>query len=322
MSDLKLTAKKQSKINSAQTYNWRTKKKTQKILFLLFACGPATAGYLLFNLYPNLNSTYLALLDWDGIGPQKFIGLDNFKRMLTDKYVWTSLKNNLEISIIVPLVVITLSLLLAYALTHKDFFEKKIYQNIFFVPNVLSTVVVSLIFIFVFDGTFGLINGVLSAIGVDTTDLYWLGSEATALPSLMIAMIWGGVGTYLIIFMNAMKGIPKDIYESAILDGASNLKRLTKITIPLIWGVIKVSILYYMIGLFKGFEFIKVMTDGGFGTMVLGLYMYNLAFGGTGTGLGSHQYGYASAIGMLLFIILVVAKILIDKFGKRDAVEY
>lgn len=282
-------------------------------------------GYIVFDLYPNFISAYYSLLDWNGSTKPVFIGLQNFKKLFTDPYIPIVIKNNLIISLIVPAFVVMLSLLLAYALTHKNFTEKKIYRNVFFIPNVLSTVIVALIFTFVFDGGFGLINNILTSIGLDKfTDFYWLGTESTALPSLMICMVWGGVGTYLIIFMNAMNAIPKTIYESAIIDGANNMTRLFKITIPLIWGVIKVSLLFYIIGLFKGYEFIMVMTNGGPGnsTNVIGLYMFNLAFGTIASGTGQHHYGYASAIGMVLFVILVLTKLLIDKFGNRDPVEY
>ncbi len=309
----------------SETYiSWRAKKKTQKSIFLLLAIGPSLGGYLLFNLYPNFLSVYYSLLDWDGVGEKVFVGLDNFKRMFSDPYLGIGLRNNLIISIIVPFVVFSISLLLAYALTHKNFKENFIYRNIYFIPNVLSSVVVSLLFIFVYNGPYGMLNALLKVFGIDTGKFYWLGSEQTALGALIVAMIWGGVGTYLVIFMNAMNGIPKTIYESAILDGATNMQRLFKITIPLIWSTVKVSLLFYIVGLFKGYEFIKIMTDGGPGmsTYVVGLRMFNLAFGTKGGGIATHDYGYASAIGMLLFVILITAKLLIDKFGKSESVEY
>lgn len=314
-----------NKIDKPESYGWRAKKKFQKTVFLWLAVGPAMLGYIVFGLYPNIISAYYSLLDWNGTTKATFIGLRNFKKLFTDSYIPIVIRNNLIITVVVPAVVIMLSLLLAYALTHKNFMEKKIYRNVFFIPNVLSTVIVALIFTFVFDGGFGLINNIMTSLGVESfRDFYWLGNESTALPALMVCMIWGGVGTYLIIFMNAMNAIPKTIYESAIIDGASNMTRLFKITIPLIWGVIKVSLLFYIIGLFKGYEFVMVMTNGGPGnsTNVIGLYMFNLAFGTIASGTGKHQYGYASAIGMVLFVILVLTKVLIDKFGNRDPVEY
>lgn len=310
--------------HGARGAGWYAKKKNQQALFIAFAVGPALAGYLLFNLYPNILSVYYSLMDWDGVGEMTFVGLQNFRRMLTDEYIWIGLRNNLLISLAVPPTVFVIALVLAYALTHKQFPEKRLYRNVYFVPNVLSSVIISLIFIFVYNGPYGMLNALLRAVGIDTQGLYWLGDENTALIALMAAMVWGGVGTYLIIFMNAMNGVPKSIYESALLDGAGSVTLLVRITIPLIWGVIKVSLLYYVIGLFKGYEFIKIMTDGqpGNATYVVGLRMFNLAFGTKGGGVATHDYGYASAIGMLLFVILVGSKLLIDRFGNRDPVEY
>lgn len=310
--------------NTVPNTKWREKKKFQKTIFLLLAVGPSLAGYFLFDLYPNVVSAYYSLLEWDGVSEKKFYGLKNFARLLTDENVWSSGLNNLIIMVIVPISVIIISLLLAYALTNKTFAEIRLYRNVFFIPNVLSTVIVALIFTFIFDGSFGLLNALLRSVGIDLGSFYWLGEENTALLAVMVTMVWGGVGFYLIIFMNAMKAIPKTIYESALLDGASSMVRLFKITVPLIWGIIKVSMLFLMLGALKGFEIVLILTDGGPSgkTDVLGLYMFNLAFGSIASGTGIHRYGYASAIGMLIFVIMVVSKILIDKFANKEPVEF
>jgi len=293
--------------------------KRQKWLFLIIAIVPSYAGYLLFTLYPNLMSFFYAFLKWDGITEAEFIGLDNFVYMFKDNYVWRALYHNLILMITLPILTVIISLVLAYLLINKGYREAPFYKVLFFFPNILSTVVITLLWVYIYDGANGLLNGVLRILGFDNGGYYWLSDPGTALWLLLPPMIWGAVGFYVVIFMNAMKSIPKSMYEAAILEGASYMNRLVKITIPLINPVIRVTLLFLFLGTFKGFEIILIMTNGGpsGSTDVIGLYMFNQAFG-----QGSQNYGYASAIGMFLFIILVGGKLLIDKLMPNDDLEY
>lgn len=315
--------------NKASMAKWKSKKQNQKTIFLLFAVLPSMIGYVVFDLYPNVLSAYYSLLNWNGVAKSTFIWFDNFIEIFKDDKFWHAATNSLIMLLVFPISVIIISLLLSYALTSRTYPEYRIHQNIFFIPNVLSSVIIALIFTFLYDGGFGLINITINAIAskfhsTGIGQFYWLGEDSTALISVLVTMVWGGVGFYLIIFMNAMKGVPKSIYESAILDGASNMVRLFKITVPLIWPIIKVSLLFLMIGSIKTYEIVLVLTGGGpaRATDVLGLYMFNFAFGNTREGIGEYRYGYASAIGMIMFAILVGSKLLTDKFTQKDAVEY
>lgn len=295
------------------------KAKTQKWIFLTLAIVPPFGGYLLFTLFPNILSIYYALLDWDGLTDPKFVGLKNFAAALQDEYVWRALRHNLIFMITVPALVVLISLLLAYLVTNKSYFENEFLKVLFFFPNVLSIVVVALLWAFIYDGTYGLLNGALQLIGIDMKNFYWLGSESTAIWALIPPWVWGGVGLYVIIFVNAMTAIPKSLYESAILEGAGHMTRLFQITIPLIMPVVRVSVLFLVISTLKTFELILIMTNGGpsGSTDVIGLYMFNLAFGKEYI-----NYGYASAVGMILFVILVTSKLLMDKFLPNRGVEF
>ncbi len=321
------TLVKKDKKQKSDLIRWQEKRQTQKVIFLLIAVVPAMIGYLVLDLYPNISSIYYSFFDYDGVAPKIFIGIDNYTRMFSDPNFWNACKNSLIMLLVFPTFTILISLLLSYQLSNKNFFEFRIHRNVYFLPNVLSSVIVALIFTFLYDGSFGLINKVLNGIGVNIGLYYWLGEEKTALACVLVTMIWGAVGFYLIVFMNAMKGIPKSIYESAILDGASNMVQLFKITVPLLWGVIKVALLFLMIGSIKTYEIIYVlMPGGGVGpsrsTDVLGLFMFNYAFG-TGSAVGGrHLLGYACAIGMFMFFVLVTSKLLVDKFATKDTVEF
>lgn len=298
---------------------WLRRKQTQKWIFLLLAITPAFGGYLLFTLYPNLMSAYYSLLNWNGISDPVFVGFQNYVTLIQDKYVWRALFHNLIYMIFVPTLVILISLLLAYILTNKNYKGTPFYKVIFFFPNVLSSVVVALLWAFVYDGSFGLLNSMLRLVGIHIGEYYWLGEIKTALWAIIPPYVWAGVGFYVIIFMNAMVTIPKSLYESAILEGATPMTRLVKITIPLIMPIVRVGALFLVLGSLKGFEHVLILTNGGpaGSTDVIGLYMFNLAFGAE-----YHNYGYASAVGMFLFVVLVIAKLVTDKYITSQTVEY
>lgn len=299
--------------------NWRQKENFQKWLFIILATTPAFGGYLLFTLYPNILSVYYSLLKWNGISEPVFVGLDNFKRIFQDQYVWRALWHNMIFMFTIPFLVLIISIIFAYLLANKKYWFNSFFKVLFFFPNILSLVAVSLLWAFIYDGSFGLLNGILKFIGIDVGNYYWLGDKKMALWATIPPAVWGAVGFYFVIFLNAMSTIPKSLYESAILEGASHSKRLFSITIPLMAPIIRISAIFLMLGVFKGFENILILTNGGpsGSTDVIGLYMFNIAFGKT-----SHNYGYASAIGMMLFVILVLAKLIIDKATAKHDAEY
>lgn len=300
-------------------YKWRQKEVFQKWLFILLATVPAFGGYVLFTLYPNILSVYYSLLDWNGISEPVFVGLDNFKRIFQDHYVWRALWHNVIFMVTIPILVLILSIVIAYLLANKKYWFSSFFKVLFFFPNILSLVAVSLLWAFIYDGSFGLLNETLKLIGINNGNYYWLGDKKTALWATIPPSVWGAVGFYFVIFLNAMSTIPKSLYESAILEGASHTKRLTSITLPLMAPIIRVVVIFLMLGVFKGFENILILTNGGpsGSTEVIGLYMFNIAFGKM-----THNYGYASAIGMMLFVIMVLAKLIIDKMTTKHDAEF
>lgn len=291
----------------------------QKWIFLIIALTPAFGGYLLFQLYPNILSVYYSLLNWDGISEPEFVGIENYIKLFQDRYVWRALGHNLIFMTFVPTLTTIISIILAYVLANKGYKGSNFFKVLFYLPNVISVVVVALLWAFIYDGSFGILNAVLKLIGIDMGEYYWLGDERTAIWALIPPMVWGAVGFYVVIFTNAMVTIPKSLYESAILDGATHMQRLWKITFPLIMPIVRVALLFMVLGAFQGMELQLIMTNGGpaGSTDVIALYMFNLAFGAD-----YHNYGYASAIGMFLFVILVSAKLIIDRFTKTKDIEY
>lgn len=293
----------------------------QKSIFLFIVVAPAFAAYVLFTLYPNALSIYYSFLEWDGIGAKTFVGWDNYIRLFHDPFILRALGHNLILLVTVIPITLIISLVLADLLINRAFKENSFYKVLYFFPNVLSLVVIALVWSFIYDGTFGLLNGILRVLGLGG-EHNWLGSKGTALLSMIPLYVWCYAGFYVVIFMNAMRGIPKSLYESATLDGITHMQRFSKITLPLLSGVIRVGVIFLMLSVIKGFEYMFIMTQGGPGgaTDVISLYMFNFAFGSLN--LGQHIYGYASTIGMMIFVLLVGLKLILDKFFAKDSVEY
>lgn len=318
--------KNSTNVVNTQAVQWYKKTEAQKWLFVLMAVVPSFLGYCLFTLYPNALSVYYSFLEWDGIGEKVFVGLKNYIHMFQDPFVWRALKHNGILMLLVPISVIFISLSISYILNYKNYREGGIYKILYFFPNILSTVIITLLWSFMYNGDFGLINNFLNAIGINVGEFWWLGDKRTALLAMVPPLVWSGVGFYVVIFMNAMKSIPTSLYEYATLEGANHRVKLFKITIPLISGIVRVAAIFLALNSLKGFELMLVLTGGGpaGATDVIGLYMYGLAFGSIG-GLdvtNTRMFGYASAIGMLLFSILLIVKLIVDKFVSNDAVEY
>lgn len=300
-------------------------KDKRKLGFLLITIGPAFVCYCIFTLWPNLMSGYYSLLDWNGVSEATFVGLKNFVTLLSDSRVWRGLWINLCILVVTVPVTILFALLLAFALTNTKFRENKFYKVLFFLPNVLPVVVVALLWSFIYDGDMGLLNGILGLVTSKWEGKFWLADKSTALICIMIPMIWCNVGFHMILYINAMDSIPQSLYEVATLEGATMLQKLRYVTVPLIRGTVMVSAVFLMLGAFRNFELIMLMTNGGpsGSTTTLGLYMYTLAFGSGVSGMNTvHLYGYSSAVGMLLMAVLLLIKFLMDKFTKADAVQY
>lgn len=301
------------------------KTETQTRLFVLFAVGPAFVAYVLLNLYPNILSLYYSFFQWDGIGEKAFVGLYNYVEMIKDPFMWRALSHNFILILIIPVSIILITVVLSDMVINRGLRESNFYKVLFFFPNVMSVVVIGLLWGLIYDGNFGLLNAILKSVGIDVGSIYWLGDTRTALLAVAIPMIWSGIGWLIIIVMNAMAAIPKSLYEVAVIEGASDNTRLFKITIPLISGVIRVGAIFIFLSLLKSFDIILVLTRGGPGgaTDVVGLYMFSYAFGGTFPGASSGtNYGYASAIGTFLFAILVGVKLLSDKLVSNETIEY
>ncbi|MCM3478731.1 sugar ABC transporter permease [Caldifermentibacillus hisashii] len=264
---------------------------------------------VLFLIYiPMILTGYYGLMKWDGVGEMKFIGLDNYIKLVQDKLFWESTWHSILLGLFSVLSLIgylIVSLVLASKIKGANIFRK-----IYIIPMLLSSVAIAQLWIKIFDPMNGLINSFLTSIGVENVPL-WLADPEIALYAIFIPIVWQYAGFYIIIIYAALVNVPEELIEAARIDGANAFQIAYKIKVPLISGVLKVLVILAIVGSLKYFDLIYVMTGGGPGhaTEVMASYMYKEAF-------GKYNFGYGSAIGFGLLVISMIATWTIQKLMK------
>jgi len=247
-------------------------------------------------MLPIVNSFYYSLMSWDGLGEMKFIGLANFGEVLSDRIFWKGAYNNILVLLASVFGQVPIALAIALLLSGKVK-GVKLFRSIGFLPVVISTVIVSIVWNMVYNYDAGLLNQLLRLTGLGGLARNWLGEPATAMIAVCITMIWQFVGLYLIIFLAALQNIPGEIFEAAEIDGATGLQKTLLVTVPMLKETIMVCVMLCISGSLRTFDLIYVMTNGGpyHATEVMALYMYNQTF-------SSLRYGYGSAISLVIFM--------------------
>ena len=293
---------------------------SSKIFFVVSSLAPLLVYYTIFLVVPKITAFYYPFTEYDGISEPVWIGLQNFKTLLRDADLWSSIKNNFFYWAIATPINFFAALIVAFILVKKPFKEGKFYRILYYFPAILPSVITALMWQFAFHGRYGIFNALLNAVGVNIGEFYWLTDTTAARWAMIIPMVWGGWAGNMLIFMGAIQAVPQSLYESAELDGASDVAKLFLITVPVIWETMKTMIFFSIIALFGAFELILVMTNGGpaGATEVVGTYMYKIAFGAEGVA----AFGYAAAIGFILFAILSAISIFAFRFMDRgEAIE-
>lgn len=292
-----------------------TRKQGEQLSGYLFI-APMLIGLTVLTIIPTVISLMLSFTDWSfisGIGKIKFTGLRNYGLLLHDRVFLISVKNNLLLLLVVPIQLL-ISLILAVVIDRMVYL-KNVFKVIFFLPYISSIVAVAIVFQLLFHPSYGPINQFLKAIGVKHPPT-WLADIHYALPSVMIIMVWVGIGFALIVYMAALQAIPKDLYESADIDGASAWTRFASITFPLVSPTTFFLLVTGFISTFKSFDIIKVLTEGrpAYHTSVITYYLYTTAFENLKT-------GYASSIAWVLFAFVLVIT-LVQLYGQKKWVNY
>ena len=286
-----------------------TRRETRKILRGLFFVSPWIIGFLVFTLYPLLASAFYSLTDYDVLRPPKFVGLANYLQIfLKDDLFRLALFNTLYFVLIgVPAAFVT-SFLFA-SLLNREMWGRSIYRTLFFLPSITPVVASVMVWLWIYNTEFGLINGILAANHLPV--IPWLSSTKLAKPSLIIVQCWGE-GASIVIFLAALRDVPRELYEAALVDGAGILRRFLNITIPMCTPVMLFVLLTGLIGTFQSFTLPWLLTRGGpnFSTELYSVYLYRNAF-------VSFKMGYASALAWLLFIIIAIFSVIVFTTSAR-----
>ncbi|MDA0338239.1 MAG: sugar ABC transporter permease [Proteobacteria bacterium] len=262
-----------------------------------------TVPFFLFNILPVLFGGYVAFTEWSIIGSPEWIGIENFREAFADEWVINTFKNALLYGlIIVPGV--SICGLTAALFVNQNWPLSSIARTLFFAPYVVSATVIGLIWVWLLDTQFGLINHYLGYLGIPNIE--WLTSTEWSLVGVSIASIWWDMGLAFILFLAALQDIPKDLTEAATVDGAGRFQRLFFVTLPMMRPVISMVVTLQMISTLRIFSQVYVMTNGGpAGSSDSPIhYIYKAA-------IVRHAFGYASAIAIILFLVIITVTIVL-----------
>jgi multiple sugar transport system permease protein len=288
----------------------RTPRRRQEAFLGVLFASPWLFGFLVFGLYPMIMSLYFSLCRYDVLRIPQFIGFDNYHTLLTrDPYFWTAVENTLYYALVRTPLCIAGSLFLA-VLINRATRGARLYRTVFFLPSIVSGVVVSVLWLWLLNPQYGLINSALQMIGIDGP--LWLQSPEWSKPSLVLMSLWSIGGGRMIVFLAALQTVPQHLYEVVDLDGGGAWQKFRHVTLPMISPVLFLWIVLEIIFSFQVFTESYVMTKGGplNSTLFYNLYLYYKAF-------DDFDMGYASALAWLLLLFSVLVTVVQFKVGKR-----
>jgi N-acetylglucosamine transport system permease protein len=289
--------------------------------------APAVILYLVFVIYPYGRSMYNSFTSWKGVSAnQPFVGFANYVRMINDEFFWGALWHNIGYLIFLPVIIIFLSLFLAFVIS-QGVRGSRFYRVTFFFPQVVSIISIGVLFSYIYHPTVGVLTSIAQFLhmepffqlfGFDGIPV-WVGDPRTVRMSIGGVVVWQSVGFYMILFLAAMEAIPDSYYEAATLDGASRPRQFWHITIPLLWDTMQTAMVYVGLLAFDMFAITRVIVVSGSSTGrpadVLATYLYEQAF-------DASRFGYATAIGVAMFILMLTLSALTMRITHREAVEY
>ena len=289
----------------------RRSKERSRFIFLCVA--PATILFFIFMVLPTLNVFRMSLFERGAYSPtETFVGLANFKTLFQDVKFISAMQNTILLIVIVTIVTFFFALLFAGILTREKIKGQNFFRIIFYIPNILSVVVIAGIFSAVYKPENGMLNSILSLLSGHDVMILWKDQKMVII-SIIIAMVWQAIGYYMVMYMASMSAVPADLYESASLDGAGRTAQFFKITLPLIWTNIRTTLTFFIISTINmAFLFVKAMVAKGMADVGLS-FMYNQKDAGL--------YGYAMAAGVVIFLFSFLLSAMVNKVTKRDIME-
>lgn len=263
---------------------------------------PSLLGFLIFTFIPVVISLCLSFTSWnfmEGIEGIKFNGLANYIRLFSDEWFLNSYKNNIIFTAVTVPVLIALGLVMA-TIINKYIYGGGVVRTMIFIPYIASVVAVCTVWMVLLQPSYGPVNEFFRSIGIANPP-GWLADFKWSLPSIMIIYVWQQVGYYSIVFLAGLKGLPEDVYEAAKVDGASSIRQFFSLTVPLISPTTFFLTIMGIIGSFKVFDQISVLTQGGPGSSssVMAYYVYRTAF-------DYFEMGYANTLAWALFVLVFI----------------
>jgi raffinose/stachyose/melibiose transport system permease protein len=284
---------------------------------IVFLMAPGMILFMLMITVPIVMSFYYSLTDWNGIGEYSFVGFQNYGDILTaDTIFGTSLLNSVLLGLSLIIIQHPFAIFIAMLIQYCGRWEKMLRVCIF-IPSIISTFVTTKLWVSIFDTQFGLLNRFLTAIGQPELNQDWLGSPSWAIACVIVVCMWQGLGYAFILYYAGIKGVPKDLYEAAMLDGASQTQLNLRIVLPLLAPVLRINLVLAVVSAFKQMETVYLMTNGGpaNSTQFMSTYLYSKAF-------RESMYGYGNAVSIVLVVICLIVTVLLNRLMKREVGEY
>ncbi len=284
--------------------------KRNKKWLVLFA-APAVIIFVVIIVIPLFQTLYYSFFEWNGIRTTAFRGLENYRKMFTSREISTSMINSIVYAIFLVIYQVGLGTAFAFILTQSRLKGKLIFRNLYFIPVLLSVSVVAQLWLQIYNAQYGLINQLMAALGINWSQ-NWLNQKWSSLFAVAFVESWKGMGYIMLIIYAGVRNIPEIYNEAASIDGASPFQRFRYITLPLALPVIRVTIVMCLTNGFRAFDTTYLMTGGG-----PGIYTYNLTIMMYQAMIGKNDYGYGSAIAVLIVVVCVGMMYAINKATAR-----
>jgi ABC-type sugar transport system permease subunit len=294
--------------------------KVRKRMIFLFLL-PAGILYLAFFLIPAVWAFYFSAFDWSGFGASKtFIGLKNYQELMGDRVFIQSFSNTMKIlflgGVVTFLVAFLMTVLFSVGIRGKKFFRAMI-----FMPNVIATIALTTLWAFIYNPKFGLLNGLLTALGFEKLGKTLWTANDKVFYAMLVALIWIQVGFMVVLLLAGADKIPFEYYEAAKIEGANAVQMFFKLTVPLMWDVITISVVFWSIWALKVFEFPYAFFGITPPTQIytVGIYLFVMGFGKRDP---IYRLGYATAIGVLLLLAVIIVILVLRRVMRREIYEY
>lgn len=289
------------------------RKSANRTGFIIACVLPATLLFFVFMILPTLNVFRMSLFERGAYSPtETFVGLSNFKALFQDPKFITAMQNTILLIVVVTTVTFFFAIVFAAILTREKIKGQNFFRIIFYIPNILSVVVIAGIFSAIYQPENGMLNSILSFFSGETVMILWK-DQPLVIISIIIAMVWQAIGYYMVMYMASMSAIPMSLYESSGLDGAGRMTQFFQITLPLIWTNIRTTLTFFIISTINmAFLFVKAMVAKGMADVALS-FMYNQKDAGL--------YGYSMAAGVVIFLFSFALSAMVNFATKRDVLE-